>query len=206
MAPHRCGRFPRGRLRRRGPRAGCRARDARSVDRPATSAEGEGAQAVRAGQDRGQTGPARCVLSRQRQAHPLASVHPERVFGRRVHAGCGVSRLRQPEQFARLSRQLLDRGVQEGRGGVPRPARAARPRPVLGPRRVARGDPGRVLRHRHGRDVGRRSRQLRLRATVRVGHGDRAAAASIRHGRGRGVLTVEAGAGFGRRALDRDRL
>ena len=78
----------------------------------------------------------------------VASLLRQRLFGRRVHARGGPKQLRQRLQLHRRARQLHDHRLQACRGGVRRAAHVQPARTSVGPRRVARGDPGRLLRHR----------------------------------------------------------
>ena len=80
--------------------------------------------------------------------------------------GAGYLDAREQLQHARPARELDAQRLHAARERVPGAAPVRPPRRAVGHRRLARGHAGRLLRHRHGRDVLGRSRQLQLPAAV----------------------------------------
>ena len=76
----------------------------------------------------------------------LASVLPERVFRRRLHAGRRVLEARRLLQHPGHARQHHALRLQADRGAVPRAGVVRTAGDPVAARRLARGDPGRLLR------------------------------------------------------------
>ena len=96
----------------------------------------------------------------QSRRHPgqradLASVLRERLPGRRLSVRRRLQAAREPVQRARRARQLHVQRLQARGGRVPRAAPVPPPRRAVAPRGLARGDTGRLLRHRAGLIEGR---------------------------------------------------
>ena len=170
---------PGGRIDDSGGRTGAVVRSTRgnpAADRPGgVAAGGDRAGAGGEGADpaplRSQQGRADLRAGRHgpRGRHPaVAPVLRQRLFGRRLHARRRPRELRERLQLHRRARQLHDRRLQARRGRVRRAAAVQPPRPPVGARRLARGDAGRLLRHRHEHVEGR-PHQLPVPAAVRLG-------------------------------------
>ena len=100
------------------------------------------------------------------RADALASVLRQRVRGRRVHAGRRLSQLVSSYNTRRPPRQHHARATSASKPSSWRPA-VRSPRRAVGDRRLARGDAGRLLRHRHDEHAQDDRSQLQLPAAVR---------------------------------------